>query len=84
MRSLRKLRSNRSFDTDVLSAGFAGLLSAGHLYATAHMTYSRKIVLHTPNGLSGRVEEVARHEVLLSSRLVRRRARVGARDGATK
>jgi hypothetical protein len=25
------LRSNRSIDTDVLSAGFAGLLSAGHL-----------------------------------------------------
>jgi hypothetical protein len=24
------------------------------------MPYSRKIVLHTPNGLSGRVEEVAR------------------------
>lgn len=24
------------------------------------MTYSRKIVLHTPNGLSGRVEELAR------------------------
>jgi hypothetical protein len=25
------LRSNRSIDTDVLSAGFARLLSAGHL-----------------------------------------------------
>jgi hypothetical protein len=25
------LRSNRSIDADVLSAGFAGLLSAGHL-----------------------------------------------------
>jgi hypothetical protein len=26
-----RARSNRSFDTDVLSAGFAGLLSAGQL-----------------------------------------------------
>jgi hypothetical protein len=25
-----RLRSNRSIDTDVLSAGFAGLLAAGH------------------------------------------------------
>jgi hypothetical protein len=30
MRTLRKLRSNRLIDTDVLSAGIASLLSAGH------------------------------------------------------
>jgi hypothetical protein len=30
-RSLRPATSNKSFDTDVLSAGFAGLLSAGQL-----------------------------------------------------
>ena len=28
---MRRVRSNRSIDTDVLSAGFARLLSAGHL-----------------------------------------------------
>jgi hypothetical protein len=28
--SMRGVRPNRSIDTDVLSAGFAGLLSAGH------------------------------------------------------
>ena len=30
-RIARALLPNRSIDTDVLSAGFAGLLSAGHL-----------------------------------------------------
>jgi hypothetical protein len=31
MAVVRATRPNRSIDTDVLSAGFAGLLSAGHL-----------------------------------------------------
>lgn len=31
VKAVPELRSNRSIDTDVLSAGFAGLLSAGHL-----------------------------------------------------
>ena len=40
------MRSNKSIDTDVLSAGFAGLLSAGHLHVEAveKFLFTRKTV----------------------------------------
>ena len=77
MRRPSELRSNRSIDTDVLSAGFAGLLSAGHFQRYAARRLAKEALhagleetsiapLLSPHGCSKFVRKAMRREPLPS------------------